>query len=179
MKLPGPSLAAALVFVCGAVCPLTAQQQKPAKPPPAPKPPSGKPNAGGKPGAAGRGPQVSVTHELDQFAKMSPKEREKELAKLPPQRRAAFEQRLARYEQMTPEQKEKFKLNLETMESLPKDRQNAVKMEIQRISALPFEQRKRILSSEEFRQTFSPDEQRLVRDRFPGVKKALEDRTKP
>jgi hypothetical protein len=180
MRKLGPSLAAAVMFVCGAVCPLAAQQQKPAKPPPAPKPPAGKPNAGGgRPGAPGRGPQVSVSKELDQFAKMSPKEREKELAKLPPQRRAAFEQRLARYEQMTPADQEKFKLNLETMESLPKDRQNAVRQEIQRIGALPFEQRKRILSSEEFRQTFSPDEQRLVRDRFPGVQKALEDHTKP
>jgi hypothetical protein len=179
MKRLGPSLAAAVLFVCGAISPIVspcfAQQQKPPKPPPPAKPATGKPNGGGKPGAPGRGPQVNAAKELDQFAKMSPKEREKELSKLPPQRRAAFEQRLARYQQMTPEQQEKFRQTLESMESLPKDRQNAVKQEIQRISALPFEQRKKILSSEDFRQRFSPDEQKLVLGRFPGVQKQLDE----
>ncbi len=103
---------------------------------------------------------------------MSPEEREKELSKLPPQRRAAFEQRLARYQQMTPEQQEKFKLRLETMESLPKERQNAVRQEIQRLQALPFPQRKKALESEEFKQSFSPDEQSWFANDFPEYRRS-------
>jgi hypothetical protein len=106
---------------------------------------------------------------------MSPKEREKELSKLPPQRRAAFEQRFALYQRMTPEQQEKFKQTLETMESLPKDRQNAVKQQIQMLQALPFAQRKKLVESEAFRQKFSPDEQRLILGRFPKLEKPNED----
>ena len=179
MKTLGLRIAAAVLFVCGAVFPVVppaaAQQKKPPKPSPPPKNAApGKPGGGTKPGAAGRGPQASPVKELDLFSKMSPKEREKELSKLPPQRRAAFEQRLARYQQMTPEQQEKFKLRLETMESLPKERQNAVRQEIQRLQALPFAQRKRALESEEFNQRFSPDEQSLVRERFPGVQRKLD-----
>ncbi len=176
MKALGPSIAAVVLFVCGAVFPLTAQQKKPPKSPPPAKPaPAGKPNGGGKPGAAGRGPQVNSAQELDRFSKMSPREREKELSKLPPQRRAAFEQRLEHYQSLTPEQQAKVRQRVEEMESLPKDRQNAVRQEIQRINALPFAQRKKLLSSEEFRQRFSPDEQKLVLGAFPGVQKQLQE----
>jgi hypothetical protein len=176
MKTLGLKIAAAVVFVCGAVFPVVPQAVAQQKKPPAPPKNGGaaKPGGGAKPGAAGRGPQTSPAKELDQFSRMSPKEREKELSKLPPQRRAAFEQRLARYQQMTPEQQEKFKLRLETMESLPKERQNAVRQEIQRLQALPFAQRKRALESEEFNQRFSPDEQSLVRERFPNAQKKLD-----
>ena len=178
MKMLGARIAAAVLLVCGAVFPLTAQQKKPPK-----SPPPSKPAAAGKPGGgAGRlggtrvqGSAQSPARELDRFSKMSPKEREKELSRLPPQRRAAFEQRLARYEQMTPEQRERVRQRVEEMESLPKDRQNAVRQEIQRINALPFQQRKKILSSEEFKQNFSPDEQKLVLGAFPNVQKRLEE----
>jgi hypothetical protein len=176
MKMSGPRIVAVVLFVCGAVFPLTAQQKKPPKSPlPAKPAAAGKPGGGGKPGAAGRGPQVNAAQELDRFSKMSPKEREKELSKLPPQRRAAFAQRLEHYQKLTPEQQANVRQRVEEMESLPKDRQNAVRQEIQRLQALPFEQRKKILGGEEFKQRFSPDEQRLVRDRFPGVQKQLED----
>ena len=41
--------------------------------------------------------------------------------------------------------------------------------------ALPFAQRKKLLSSEEFKQRFSPDEQKLVLGAFPGVQKQLQE----
>ena len=178
MKTPGLRIAAVVLFVCGAVFPVTAQQKKPPKPSPAPKPvAAGKPGGGGggKPGAPGRGPQLNSAQELDRFSKMSPKEREKELSKLPPQRRAAFEQRLARYQQMSPEQQAKVRQRVEEMESLPKDRQNAVRQEIQRLQALPPAQRKQAVESEAFKQKFSPDEQRLVLGPFPGLQKLFEE----
>ena len=76
---------------------------------------------------------------------------------------------------MTPEQQEKFKLNLEMMQGLPKDRQNAVRQEIQRILALPGPQRRKVLNGEDFNQKFSPDEQTLIRDRFPNIKRQNDD----
>lgn len=169
MRMLGARIAAAVLLVCGAFFPVSAQQKKPPKAPPPAKPaPAPKP-------VGGKVPRVNSTLELERFSNMSPKEREKELAKLPPQRRAAFEQRLARYEQMTPEQRERVRQRVEEMESLPRDRQNAVRAEIQRINALPFQQRMKILSGEEFRQKFSPDEQKLVLGAFPNVQRRLED----
>jgi hypothetical protein len=175
MKTLGLRIAAAVLFVCGAVSPVLAQQQKPPKSPPPAKPAAGKPAGGGKPGAAGRGPQSNSVQELDRFSKMSPKEREKALSKLPPQRRAVFEQRLEQYEKLPPEEKARERQLVEEMESLPKDRQNAVKQEIQRIRALPGPQRLRALSGEDFKQRFAPDEQKVVLGAFPNIQKRLED----
>jgi hypothetical protein len=161
------------MLVCGAVAPVAAQQKKPPKPPPPPKA-QGHP-AGGKPSPAVQRLNQNPAGELDRFTKMSPQEREKELSKLPPQRRAAFEQRLAHYMSLTPEQQQKTRQAIELMESLPKDRQNAVRQEIQRINALPRDQRRRILNGEEFNQRFSPDEQTLIRDRFPNIPRQNDD----
>jgi len=173
MKTLGLKIAVAVLAVCGAVFPVAAQQQKPPKPPPPPKP--AKSGPAGKPPGGMKNPQVKAVEDLDRFSKMSPQDREKALSKLPPQRRAVFEQRLARYEQMTPEQRQEVRQRVEEMESLPKDRQNAVKQEIQRIRALPPPQRLKILSSEEFKQRFAPDEQRVVLGAFPNIQKRLED----
>jgi len=173
MKTLGARLAAAVLFVCGAVSPVIfAQQQK--KPPKSPPPPKAQGHPGGKPGGPNQRPGNSV-QELDRFSKMSPQEREKALSKLPPQRRAVFEQRLERYEKLPPEEKARERQLVEEMESLPKDRQNAVKQEIQRIGALPGPQRLKMLSSEDFRQRFSPDEQKVVLGAFPNIQRRLED----
>ena len=101
---------------------------------------------------------------------MSPEDREKALAKLPPQRRAAVEQRLARYQQMTPEQQERFKVQLERMHKLSPARQNAVRQQIQQLRALPAPQRRKALNGDELKQNFSPDEQALIRDSFPNMR---------
>ncbi len=166
----GLRIAGAVLFVCGAVSPLAAQQRKPPRPPPPPQH-----AASPKPNAAVKRLNENPAKELDRFTKMSPEAREKELSKLPPQRRAAFEQRLARYQRMTPEQQERFKEKLEIMRRLPKERQNAVRQEIERLRSLPFAERKKALNGEEFKQNFSPDEQKLIRDPFPKIPKPDED----
>ncbi len=102
--MAGIRIAVALLLVCGALVPVSAQSKKaaaaPRKPPPAPKPPPAKRSEG------------NPAKELDQFSRMSPEEREKALSKLPPQRRAAVEQRFNRYQKMTPEQQQRFKQEL-------------------------------------------------------------------
>jgi hypothetical protein len=145
------------MFVCGAVSPLWAQSRKAAV---APR----------KPPAPPKRPQANPAKELDRFAKMSPEDRENALSKLPPQRRAAVEQRLAHYQTLTPEQQEKFKQRLEMMQSLPKDRQDAVRQKIQELRALPPAERRKGLTGDDLKQNFSPDEQTLVREAFPGMK---------
>ena len=171
MRMADLRIAVAVLIVCGVASPVAAQQKKPPKPPPPPKSQAHPAGGAGKPSAAVQRINENPAGELDRFTKMSPQEREKELSKLPPQRRAAFEQRLADYQRLTPEQQEKFRVKLELMQSLPKDRQNAVKQEIQRILALPGPQRRKVLNSEDFNQKFSPDEQTLIRDRFPNIPK--------
>lgn len=175
MRMVGLRIAAAVLFVCGVVSPLAAQKIQ--RPPKAPKPAAapkpnggGKPNPGGKPNAAVKRLNENPAKELDRFTNMSAKDREKELSQLPPQRRAAFEQRLARYQQMTPEQQERFKQKLEMMRKLPKDRQNAVRQEIEQLRSLPPAERRNALRGDGFKEKFSSDEQELVRDAFPGMK---------
>src|SRR5271154_4314540 len=90
------------MLACGTLSPLVAQQKKP------PKPAAVNPQFKQRNAAVQR-LNENPGKELDRFTKMSPEDREKELSKLPPQRRAAFEQRLARYQQMSPEQQERFK----------------------------------------------------------------------
>ena len=156
-------IAFALLLVCGAVSPLAAQSKKApaAVPRKAPTPP--------------KRPQQNPAKELDRFSKMSPEEREKALSKLPPERRANVEQRLARYQNMTPEQQEKFKQRLEVMQSLPKDRQAAVRQQIEQLQAMPFRDRKKALEGDEFKKNFSPDEQKLILDRFPAVQNKIQN----
>jgi hypothetical protein len=163
-------IAVAVLVVCGAISPLSAQKTK--KAPPPPKPPA---HAATKPPAGANRPQPNPAKELDQFSKMSPEEREKSLSQLPPQRRAAFEQRLERYQRMTPEQQEHFKQQLEMMQKLPRDRQNVVRDEIQRLQALPGPERRRALNSDQFNQSYSADEQKLIRDRFPNMQNKERD----
>ncbi|HVP00200.1 MAG TPA: DUF3106 domain-containing protein [Bryobacteraceae bacterium] len=161
--MPGLRIAL-IVAIAGASCyPLVAQNKKSAPPPKPAQAPRNAPYKGNRP------PQESPIKELDRFSKMSPDQQAKELSKLPPARRAAVEQRLERYQKLTPEQQEQFKQRLELMQSLPRDRQNAVRYEIQRLRALPPQQRRSALNGEEFGQNYSPDEQRLIRDAFPGM----------
>jgi hypothetical protein len=56
------------------------------------------------------------------------------------------------------------------MYNLPKDRQNAVREKIQELRALPPAERRKALTGEDLKQNFSPDEQQLVREAFPGMK---------
>jgi hypothetical protein len=100
---------------------------------------------------------------------MSPQERQKALAQLPPDRRQRMEQQLQRYENLTPQQKQKVQQRLEMLQSLPPRRQAAIRQELQNLRQMPFAQRKQVLNSEQERQKFSPEEMDILRDTFPGA----------
>src|SRR5579863_2017152 len=103
---------AALAVVWGGVGPLAAQKKTAANPPhPANPPKPGNPN--------GRGPQESPAKQLERFQQMSPQDREKALAKLPPARRAKVEEQLQRLDSMPPAQREKLLKREEAFQNLP------------------------------------------------------------
>jgi hypothetical protein len=142
----------ALAAALGNVSPLTAQGRKagPAVPRRAPPQP--------------RRPQGNPARELDRFSRMSPKERQEQLAKLPPARRQQIEQRLERYQKLPPQQREQLRKRYEAFQNLPDDRQDAVREELQNLRGLPPAQRKSRLDSPEVRQSFSQEEQQLLRE---------------
>ncbi len=120
---------------------------------------------------------------IDRWNQMSPEERERELAKLPPARARMIRQRIQRYNQMNPEEqqalRERYQLFTQlspekrqdrppaysrTAARLTGPRQRVVHREIQQLRLLPPGQRQARMSSEEFRNQFSPQEQQIVRD---------------
>ncbi len=102
---------------------------------------------------------------------MNPEQREKELAKLPPQRRARVEQQVQTFESLPPDVREKRLERLQAMFNLPPERRQAVNQEIQRIKEFsPGAERHKQLMSEEFQQKFSPEEKELIYDQFPAAR---------
>jgi hypothetical protein len=171
---PGLRIAVTVMFVCGAISHVAAQDKKPPKPPPPPKPAAaGKPNGAGKP-AGGAGKAFNPAKELDEFSKMSPEDREKELQKLPPGRRTALQKRFEHYQQMTPEQQERFKESLGIMHGLPPQRQNAVRQAIQELRDLPPARRKKVLESDAIKENFSGPEQKVILNSFPNIQKQMQ-----
>ena len=140
----------------------------------------------GRPGFAGpraRGP-IHPNRELmlERWLHMTPEERQRALEKLPPQRRERIEQQLRRYQAMSPEERERVRARMEAWEklppeareqrrelfrrfvSLPENRRPLVRRELNYLRNLPEAERSARLSSEAFRNRYSADEQRLLRD---------------
>jgi hypothetical protein len=101
---------------------------------------------------------------VQRLLNMTPAERERALARLPPDRRAQIEQRLNRLAQLPPEQRAELQQRYQAFQSLPRDRQDAVRLELQSLRALPPRLRQRRLSSPGFQREYSPEEQRLLRE---------------
>jgi hypothetical protein len=74
---------------------------------------------------------------LDEFQRMSPEERQKALAKLPPDRAEKLRKQLKEYSQLTPEQQALAKEQLETFRHLPPDRQAAMRKAFNQFSQQP------------------------------------------
>ena len=149
---------------------------KPASPPkaaPAPRPNAGKAN----PNAAAKAPGIENVQRL---AGMSPKDREKALAGLPPDRRQAVEKRLQNFQQMSPAERQRATFEVERLQKLPQQKQNQVRRaihqftdlpeerqavitaELDRLTAMPEEERRSRMNSEEFRNRYSPAEQQMM-----------------
>jgi hypothetical protein len=136
------------------------------KPPPPAKPV--KPQAGNKQGA----PKQVPADQLEKLLKMSPEEREKNLSKYPPAQRQNLENRLGNLDKLSPDERAKRLDRARRLESLPPARRQAVNQQIQSIRQLPtVRERRAALNSPEFERNYSPEEQQLIREQFPGAAK--------
>jgi Protein of unknown function (DUF3106) len=131
--------------------------------------------------AAQSQPQPQATP-IDRWNGMSPEERERELAKLPPSRARAIRQRIQRYNQMHPEEQQALRERYQTFSQLPPEKQQIVRArlrefrqlpqgrrqlvhrEVVELRLLPEAQRQARINGAEFRGRFSPQEQQIIRD---------------
>jgi hypothetical protein len=140
---------------------------------------AGQPKAASGQSAVSQAPAVNP---IDRWNQMSPEERERELAKLPPWRariirerirrynqlppaeKQALRERYQRFSQLPPEQQALVRRRLQEFRQLPLARRPVVRREVELLRALPEAERRARLNSEEFRTRFSPQEQEIVRD---------------
>jgi hypothetical protein len=126
--------------------------------------------------------QQLLENSIDRWNRMSPEERERQLAKLPPDRAALIRQRIRRYNQMHPVEQQALRERYQTFSQLPLDRQQIVRdrlrefrqlpearrpivhAEVEQMRLLPEAQRQARMSGDEFRSQFSPPEQQIIRD---------------
>jgi hypothetical protein len=133
--------------------------------PKTPKPP------GSRPGAKQAAKAVPAD-QLQKLLKMSPQDREKNLSKLPPAQRTRVENQLNNLDKMTPERRAQRLDQISRLEKLPPARRQAVTKEMQSIRQLPtVGERRAAIHSPEFEKNFSPEEQQLIREQFPGAAK--------
>ncbi len=142
------------------------------KAPPAPKPAKPvNPRPANKAAnqAARQAVRQAPAEELRRFLNMSPEEREKNISKLTPAQQQRMRNQLGRLDNMPPEQRERRLTELGKLEKLNPERRQAVTQQMQSIATLPVPQRRAYLHSQEFNRNFSPDEQEIIRERFPGA----------
>ncbi len=109
--------------------------------------------------------------------KMSPEEREKNLSKLPPAQQTRLRNQLNNLDRMTPAQRARnVWIKISRLEKLPPERRQAVTKQVQSMNGLSVADQREFLHSSEFARNYSPDEQQIVRERFPA---AASDAVKP
>jgi hypothetical protein len=119
---------------------------------------------------------------LERLERMTPEQRSKALANLPPRRRQEIEQKLDEFDRMPPEERLRVRNQLERMNRLPPQRQNQVRRsirqfqdlpddrkllvrrELDRMAAMPDDARRAYMNTEEFRNRYTPNEQQMMQN---------------
>lgn len=176
--LKAGALAGVLVWV---IAPLSGAGPKPPAKPPKPPAAQGRGSAKAPPKAPKKinDPGASVAQRL---LAMTPEERERALEKFPPERQAQIRQRLAKLDSRPPQQQQRLTQQYQLFASLPPDKQRLVRRqiqaynqlpddrkqivgpELQRLRRMPEDRREARLGSEEFRNKFTPAEQKMIED---------------
>jgi len=125
---------------------------------------------------------ILLDNAIDRWNRMSPEERERELAKLPPERARLIRQRLRRYNAMSPAEQQALRKRyqvfselppaqqaavrerLKEFRQLPLDRRPIVHREVEQLRLLPETQRQARMNSPDFQTRFSPEEQQIIHD---------------
>jgi hypothetical protein len=160
-----------------------APHKAPAAPPPASRSPRGAP--GGPKGAATpKGgpvrPPANPYNAVDRWNAMNPKQRERLLSKLPPDKKQQFldkmdkfnalpkeEQRLARerYERLShlpPEEQQVVRRDMYRFDKLPPARRQAITEELLKLRKMSETERSAYLASSDFQDKFYPAEQQMI-----------------
>ena len=129
--------------------------------------------------AAIRPPRARL-NAIDKLSRMPLAQRQQELEKLSPERRAKVEDRLEKYNRLPQAQKERLRAQTETFQNLPPERQEAVRKMFRRFNNLPEDRRQPVreelrhlrampeaernarINSEEFRTKYSPGERQIL-----------------
>jgi Protein of unknown function (DUF3106) len=119
---------------------------------------------------------------LERWSRMTPEERQRALAKLPPERRRELQQKLQQYRslppaerqqlrekyqafsQLPPEQQNHARDLFRQFNSLPEDRRPIVRQEYEQLRSMPESERAARVNSEAFRSRFTPGEQQMLQD---------------
>jgi uncharacterized protein DUF3106 len=159
------------------VAPLWAEHPRPAPARPAPAP-AARPTRPNLPKSRPEHPGMI----LDRWNAMSPAEREKALARLPPDRQeqirnriqqfnklpAAEQQRLRegyqRFNRLPPQKQQQIRDDMQHFSQLPVQRRRAMNLELGTLRDLPVKDRQARLNSDDFHGRFSPEEQGMIRD---------------
>jgi hypothetical protein len=136
--------------------------------------------------AAGPGSGKNRRNLIDTWDRMSPEERQKALAKLPPERRKKIEEQLNQYKNLTPSEKRDLRSRYQGFNQLspekqsqarrvyqqfgklPADRQGTVRSEFENLRSMPEAERTSRLNSEDFRSKYNNNEQGILRN-FSGL----------
>ncbi len=123
----------------------------------------------------GRG-RVRHDAPLEEFQRMTPEERERAMANLPPARRKKLQRQLKIYDGLTaaqksqldwfnhlsPERQEAFRKVYKKFVNEPPERRQMIRDEMSRLTTLPRQEREARLSSPELRARFSKNEQQIL-----------------
>ena len=171
-------LAAALSFAA-------AQKGGNPKPPRNTAPPAPKGAGAGVPKGGRANPPLRLQNPgslAAQLYRMSPEQRERVLEKLPPARQEQARKTLEQFDKLPPEQKQQMIQRAERLASmppererevvqswqsfqkLPPERKQAIQQALRGLQSMSDEQRNQVMSGEPFKNRFSPDEQRMIRD---------------
>ena len=124
-------------------------------------------------------PQANL---VERWNRMSPEERERELAKLPPERARQIRLGIQRYNQLPPEEQQALRERYQTFSRLPPEKQQIIRdrlrefrqltlerrpivhREVEQLRLLTEAQRQARFAGAEFRSRFTPQEQQIIRD---------------
>jgi hypothetical protein len=172
------------VLLVAAVAGVCADQAKAVKPPPPPKkeaPFRGGPRGGGA-GVPKGPPIVSPASPAARLYQASPGDRDRVIERLPAAQQVRVRKQLAyfdglskpdqqmmierteRFNAFTPEKRQAFNLQMQNMNHLMPDRQRAVRQALRRLEVMPEARRVMVLNSDVFKNSFSPEEQKIIAD---------------
>ena len=134
-------------------------------------------------GSREEGPRAHAhRNALDRWNQMTPEQRQRALAKLPPERRKRIQNRIEEFNRLPKEQQQQLRERYHQFLQLPPEKQDLVRKEIRQFNQLPderrqtltkeFEQlrgmpdaeRKSRLDSEDYKNKFSPEERQILQD---------------